>query len=131
MSNLLKKIVVGRPWNPSQIFEDGTDGFWGDTTDGATLFEDATGTTPAVLSGMVGFRLDKSKGLSLGPDEFAGYAAPSISDGGGSAGAWDDVTNTLSNTVVGTSATSPRFSWTIDSKPYWRKITHRFTGDTG
>lgn len=117
--------------SPEYLFNLGLTGFWGDTTDSATLFEDATGTMPAVLSGMVGFRLDKSKGLALGPDEFAGYAAPSISDGGGSAGAWDDATNTLSNTVAGTSASNPRFSWAMASKPYWRKITHRFTGDTG
>jgi len=60
MSNLLKKIVVGRPWNPSRIFEDGTDGFWGDTTDSATLFQDSAGTTPATSGDPCGRRVDKS-----------------------------------------------------------------------
>lgn len=56
-------------YSPLAVFADGTDGFWGDSTDSATLFEDATGTTPAQPGDFCGLRLDKSQGLVLGPEE--------------------------------------------------------------
>ena len=37
-----------------------TDGFWGDSTDGATLFESTAGIDPAVAGEFCGLRLDKS-----------------------------------------------------------------------
>ena len=60
-SKLGAKVVADR-FNPLSIFTPGTDGFWGDTTDSATLFEDATGTTPAQPGYFCGLRLDKSQG---------------------------------------------------------------------
>jgi len=53
-------------FDPLSFFADGTDGFWGDSTDSATLFEDAAGTKLADVSGMAGLRLDKSRGYSRG-----------------------------------------------------------------
>lgn len=50
-------------FSPDLLFAGGTDGFWGDSTDSATLFQTTAGTTPAQPGDFCGLRLDKSKGL--------------------------------------------------------------------
>lgn len=77
----------------------------------------------------LGLLLDVSMGLELGVDEFPSYGAPTVSDSSGSSGSWDGGTNTLSNSAVGTSGTHPRFYFSVPAESYWRKVTHRFSGD--
>lgn len=61
-------INVEAPYDPYlYIFNDGTDGFWGDSTDSATLFNSNNGIN-SIVGDQCGLRLDKSKELSLGPD---------------------------------------------------------------
>ena len=49
-------------WSPTRLFSDPlTKGVWYDPSDFTTLFQDAAGTTPAVLEQPVGLMLDKSK----------------------------------------------------------------------
>lgn len=47
-------------FSPNLFFADGTDGFWGDSTDSATLFQTTAGVTPAAPGDFCGLRLDKS-----------------------------------------------------------------------
>ncbi|MFT6637424.1 hypothetical protein [Alcanivorax sp.] len=47
-------------FSPDLLFADGTDGFWGDSTDGSTLFQESAGTTPAGPGDPCGLRIDKS-----------------------------------------------------------------------
>lgn len=58
-------------FGPDLIFADGTDGFWGDSTDSSTLFQNDKGQRYAVDGDFLGLRVDKSKG-SPGPDVIAG-----------------------------------------------------------
>lgn len=53
----------------SALFRSGEQGVWYDPSDRATLFKDASGTTPVTaVEQPVGLMLDKSKGLVLGPE---------------------------------------------------------------
>lgn len=56
-------------FSPDLLFADGTDGFWGDSTDSATLFQSVGGPC-AEAAGFCGWRLDKSRGLAFGLEEF-------------------------------------------------------------
>ncbi|MZR63869.1 hypothetical protein [Alcanivorax sp. DP30] len=48
-------------YSPLFLFADGTDGYWGDSSDPATRFKDVAGTDPAAAAGdEFGLRLDKS-----------------------------------------------------------------------
>ena len=49
--------------SPATVFGQGVDGFWGDSTDSATLFQTTAGATPAGPGDFCGLRLDKSQGL--------------------------------------------------------------------
>ncbi|WP_272974789.1 hypothetical protein [Alcanivorax jadensis] len=119
-------------FSPAALFSNGEQGAWLAASDIENIFQDSPGALSISADNQViGLFLDASEGAELGPDEFSGYAAPSISDSGGSSGAWDSGTGTLSNGSVGTSSSHPRYQWSMDSKPYWRKVTHTFTGDTG
>lgn len=51
------------------LFWDGSQGWWYDDNDTATLFQDSAGTTPVTaVEQFVGLQLDKSRGLVLGPE---------------------------------------------------------------
>jgi len=56
-------------FSPSTLFALAEPGVWYDPSDLTTLFQDTAGTTPVVTPGQtVALMLDKSKGLTLGPD---------------------------------------------------------------
>lgn len=51
------------------LFKAGEQGFWYDHNDLSTLFQDSAGTIPVTAAGQpVGLKLDKSKGLTIGPE---------------------------------------------------------------
>lgn len=53
----------------SALFSNGEKGVWFDPSDFSTMFQDSAGTTPVTAVGNpVGFLLDKSQGLVLGPE---------------------------------------------------------------
>ncbi len=71
-------------------------------------------TSGILLSGAadpVGLMLDDQFGGALGPElvDIDDLPTPSIIDFGGSAGAWDASTRTMSNTVTSTESSYPRF----------------------
>jgi hypothetical protein len=54
---------------PAILFANGEQGAWYDPSDLSTLFQDSAGTTPVTTAGQpVGLMLDKSQGLTLGPE---------------------------------------------------------------
>lgn len=56
-------------FSPSTLYSSGSQGIWLDPSDLTTMFSDRAGTTPVTTPGTtVGLRLDKSKGLVLGPE---------------------------------------------------------------
>ena len=56
-------------WTPTELFLGGEQGCWYDPSDMSTMFQDAAGTISVTAAGQpVGLVLDKSKGLSLGPE---------------------------------------------------------------
>ena len=61
-----------RPFSPfsiRQLFNGSEAGVWYDPSDLSTLFQDTAGTTPVTTAGQtVGLMLDKSQGLTLGPE---------------------------------------------------------------
>ena len=60
----------GGAFSPATLFSAGEPGFWFDHSDLSTLFQDAAGTMPVTTPGQtVAFKLDKSQGLVLGPNE--------------------------------------------------------------
>ena len=71
----LSKISLAlRQWgsagfSPLSLFASGEQGVWFDPSDLSTMFQDSAGTTPVTVDGQpVGLILDKSKGLTLGPE---------------------------------------------------------------
>jgi hypothetical protein len=55
--------------HPFSLFLNNEPGAWYDPSDLTTMFQDRAGTTPVTAAGQsVGLRLDKSKGLELGPE---------------------------------------------------------------
>ena len=55
--------------NPLTLFLNGEQGVWYDPSDFSTMFQDSAGTTPVTaVEQPVGLLLDKSKGLTLGPE---------------------------------------------------------------
>jgi|GEM_PF-1873467 hypothetical protein len=58
-----------RGFNPLRLFSNGEPGAWFEANDANTLFTDVAGTTPVTTPGdAVALQLDKSQGLTLGPD---------------------------------------------------------------
>jgi hypothetical protein len=56
-------------FSPLTLFAAGEQGYWLDASDFSTMFQDDAGTTPVTAVGQsVGLWLDKSKGLTLGPE---------------------------------------------------------------
>jgi len=56
-------------FSPSSLYSSGSQGIWLDPSDLSTMFSDRAGTTPVTTPGtVVGLRLDKSKGLTLGAE---------------------------------------------------------------
>jgi hypothetical protein len=56
-------------FTPMDLFSGGAQGIWLDPSDLSTMFSDRAGTTPVTTPGtVVGLRLDKSKGLTLGAE---------------------------------------------------------------
>lgn len=47
-------------FTPAQLFASGAQGFWYDTSDLSTMFQDSAGTVPAALEQPVSYRADKS-----------------------------------------------------------------------
>lgn len=61
--------VFGGSFTPLSLFSGGAQGIWLDPSDLSTMFSDRAGTTPVTTPGtVVGLRLDKSKGLTLGAE---------------------------------------------------------------
>ena len=61
--------LFGSVWSISSIFAASEPGLMYDPSDLSTMFQDSAGTTPVTAVGQpVGLRLDKSKGLVLGPE---------------------------------------------------------------
>jgi hypothetical protein len=57
------------PFSPAVLFANNEPGVWYDPSDLTTLFQDTAGTTPVTTPGQtVALMLDKSKGLTLGPE---------------------------------------------------------------
>ncbi|MCP3656857.1 MAG: hypothetical protein GY766_18510, partial [Herbaspirillum sp.] len=58
-----------RGFNPLRIFANDEPGAWFEANDSTTLFTDVAGTTPVTAPGdAVALQLDKSQGLTLGPE---------------------------------------------------------------
>ena len=58
-----------RGFNPLRLFANDEPGVWFEANDANTLFTDVAGTTPVTAPGdAVALQLDKSQGLTLGPD---------------------------------------------------------------
>lgn len=56
-------------FTPAPLFASGEEGVWLDPSDTSTLFQDTAGTTPVTAPGQtVALALDKSQGLTLGPE---------------------------------------------------------------
>jgi len=70
VTNFLRVPAV--PLDPdaaiAALFSSGEEGAWYDPSDSTTVFQDSTGTTAAGVGDPVGLILDKSKGLTLGPE---------------------------------------------------------------
>ena len=82
-------------FTPSTLYSSGAQGIWLDPSDLSTMFSDRAGTTPVTTPGtVVGLRLDKSKGLVLGPE----LVVNGDFDGGTTTG-WTNVGGSIS--VVG------------------------------
>jgi hypothetical protein len=65
-----RNSVSAAIFNISSIFAAGENGVWLEPWDLTTMFQDSAGTTPVTTYGQaVGLRLDKSKGLALGPEK--------------------------------------------------------------
>jgi hypothetical protein len=87
-------------FSPAVLFANNEPGVWYDPSDLTTLFQDTAGTTPVTTPGQtVALMLDKSKGLTLGPEL---WVTPTISDP--AVWAWDGAT--LTATGDGTSDTA-------------------------
>jgi hypothetical protein len=101
-----------RGFNPLRIFANDEPGVWFEANDANTLFTDVAGTTPATTPGdAVALQLDKSQGLTLGP-ELADLSTATVSDFDGSAGVIDAVNNRFENTSATASLNSyPRILW--------------------
>lgn len=76
-----------RGFTPADFFTGGADGLFLDARSGSALFQDPAGVTPAAPAGdPVRLALDKSQGLTLGPELAAGATtvnAPWADNGGG------------------------------------------------
>lgn len=107
-------LRIGRPFSPVQLFEGGEAGVWFDPSDLSTLYQDAGGSTPVTGHGQpVGLMLDKSRGPGLGPELAETLPTPSISNAGGSVGAYDPITRTMTNPTLGTENGYPRFRFAV------------------
>lgn len=103
------------PFSMDRIFAAGELGLWYEPSDLTTLFQDAFGATPVTAPGQtVGLMLDKSKGLTFGPDSvvngagntLAGWTNPTgwwTSTGGRFYHAASSVYNELSQTFAAAS----------------------------
>jgi hypothetical protein len=61
--------LMGGGFSPAVLFANNEPGVWYDPSDLTTLFQDTAGTTPVTTPGQtVALMLDKSKGLTLGPE---------------------------------------------------------------
>lgn len=79
----------------------------------ATMYQDRSGSIAVTTPGQfVGVRLDKSRGLTLGPELAATLPTPTINDASGSVGTWDAGTRTFGNTGANF-ANRPRFSFDL------------------
>ena len=118
---------------PRLYFQNGEQGVWYQPKDFSTLFQDAAGTTPVTaVEQPVGLMLDKRLGLVPGSElvNFASFPTPSIENFGGSNGTWTAATKTISNTVLSTNSSYPRFLFDFGLVAgKWYVVSGRFTGD--
>ena len=129
---------TGVPWysviqSPASLFEDGEVGAWYDPSDLSSLYEDAAGTTPVTQLGQpVGLMLDKSQGGRPTQElvDLNSLPTPTILDSSGSTGDWDAATRTMSNTVIGTNNSFPRFDFDFGLAAGARyAVSGRLSGD--
>jgi hypothetical protein len=71
--NQLRSSTSITPFSPASLFASNEPGVWYDPSDISTLFQDTAGTIPVTSPGQtpaqtVALMLDKSKGLTLGPE---------------------------------------------------------------
>lgn len=104
--------LLGGGFSPAILFANDEPGVWYDPSDLTTLFQDDAGTTPVTTAGQtVGLMLDKSQGLTLGP-ELADLSTASVSNFDGSNGVIDADNNRFFNTSPTVSnSTYPRVLW--------------------
>ena len=63
--------MAGQPggaFSPLSLFRNGEQGSWYDPSDFSSMFQDSAGTTPVTVGDPVGRILDKSQGMSIGPE---------------------------------------------------------------
>ena len=91
LSGLVINPKVSSLFSPAVLFANNEPGVWYDPSDLSTLFQDTTGTTPVTTAGQtVALMLDKSKGLTLGPELVTNGAFDTDTDG------WTPTNATLS-----------------------------------
>jgi len=109
--NFFDFLGAKRSFNPVALFGPTDVGFLPDIADLTTLFQDSAGTLPVTAPGQpVGLVLDKSKGLALGPELWAGQT-PTITEVG-STSSWTPGSQMMS-TSGGSSAQYPWFSFNL------------------
>ena len=112
----------------SELFRTGTpgvyyEGAWYDPSDSTTVFQDAAGRTPATAGDPVGLILDKSKGLTLGPElvtlslpaSYTNYTGYIILGTSKVVGSWYKYQFTLSSVTSGGVSIHPERAGIYDS----------------
>lgn len=104
-------LFAGNPFSPLSLFAAGEQGAWYDPSDLTSMFQDAAGTTQVTaMEQPVGLLLDKSKGLTPGPEivtngDFiggaTGWATGSVSSSGAVVnGEWKTTFNGTSRSIL-------------------------------
>jgi hypothetical protein len=110
-------------FSPAVLFANNEPGVWYDPSDLSTLFQDTAGTTPVTTPGQtVALMLDKSKGLTLGPELVTDPAAATLLG----TGTWvdnEDGSFTFTDTVGGQSRPGVSFASSGINKTYEVRFT--------
>jgi hypothetical protein len=90
-----------RGFNPLRIFANDEPGVWFEANDANTLFTDVAGTTPVTTPGdAVALQLDKSQGLTLGPELVTNGAFDTDVSGWNDLSGWTGATFSSGTAVV-------------------------------
>lgn len=126
-----RPIRIGPAFTPARLFAGGEAGAWFDPSDLATLFQDAAGSVPVTADGQpVGLVLDKSRGLAPGAELAASLPTPIVVNFGGSIGAWDGASRTMTNSGLSSNNSYPRFQFNLGLQANARyHVVGQLTGD--